>query len=192
MVTIPEEGEVHYRIQETRKLSTILAAIESEERLSQLLGPIKSMAWIQNYGAEKLYFHIENPFPKLTTKNNGWFSFTTTEKRKIDTDEFALYKKNLAREVMNEIKRNPQRFRHLKTHQQETIESSFESSIAIARKRNIVSETGLSFFLMNDLYYPELMTSKDATTIAEKKQWPESKRTHQLGEMIKQHTNTLR
>lgn len=177
LVEMPEDGEVHYRFQETRKLAGILKALDSKERLSELLGPIKRLLWQQNCGADKTYFQVENPQQQETTeKPMGWFNFTQTEKEKIDIAELAWYKRSIVSTVQQKIKEDASNTQHLQKYKPEEIEKFLDNGYDAAHRKNIRSEEGLRFFLINTLYYPEFMNSKEIARIAAQNLWLEPKK----------------
>ena len=195
LVNMPEEGEVHYRLQESRKLAGIINALDSEERVSTLLGPIKSMVWQQNCGADQAYFQVQNPNPHETNDSMGWFSFTPSEKQKIDKAELIWFKRSIVSSVLKTVENDATQVEHLKKYKPEEIESFLDNGYEAARKKKIYSEDGLRFFLINSLYYPEFMNDKDAARIVNQEHWVESKRLNQLKEMLEsyklEHTKQL-
>lgn len=188
LVNIPEDGEVHYRFQETRKLAGILESMDSEERLSELLGPIKKMMWQQNCGADKSYFCIENPNPHETFQDMGWFSFTPSEIQKINEAELLWFKRSIVSTVLKTVEEDAIPVEHLKKHKEEDIERFLENGYEMAQKKAIYSEDGLRFFLINSLYYPDFMNSKDAARILAQEHWVESKKLNNLKEMLESYT----
>ena len=160
LVNMPEDGEVHYRFQEPRKLAGILNALDSKERLSELLGPIKRVFWQQNCGADKAYFFIENPNPQINEQEMAWFDFTETEKQKINAAELAWYKRSIVSTVQKSIEDDADYSQHLKKYKPEEIEQFLDNGYDAAHKKNIRSEEGLRFFLINTMFYPEFMNSK--------------------------------
>jgi len=195
LVNMPEEGEVHYRLQESRKLAGIINALDSEERVSTLLGPIKSMVWQQNCGADKTYFQVQNPNPHETNNEMGWFSFTPSEKQKIDKAELIWFKRSIVSSVLKTVENDEKHVEHLKKYKPEEIESFLDKGYEVARNKKIYSEDGLRFFLINSLYYPDFMNSKDAARIVSQEHWLEPKKLNQLKEMLDnyklEHTKQL-
>lgn len=184
VVNLGTEGEVHYRLQETRKLAGVLESMDSEERLSELLGPIKTIVWQKNCGADKSYFIVENPNPHETNQEMGWFSFSQTEEKKINTASSAWYKRSIVSTVQDKIKKDPKSTKHLTKYKPKEIEKFLDNGYDAAQKKNIKTEEGLRFFLINSLYYPEFMNGKDAARIANQDLWLEPKKINLLKEML--------
>jgi len=170
-------------------------ALDSEERVSTLLGPIKSMVWQQNCGADKTYFQVQNPTPHETNNKMGWFSFTPSEKQKIDKAELIWFKRSIVSSVLKTVENDEKHVEHLKKYKPEEIESFLDKGYEVARNKKIYSEDGLRFFLINSLYYPDFMNSKDAARIVSQEHWLEPKKLNQLKEMLEnyklEHTKQL-
>jgi len=192
LVNMPNDGEVYYRLQEPRKLAGILKALDSTERLIELLGPIKTIMWQQNCGADTKYFQINNPKPQVIENNMGWFSFTQSEKDNIDKAETTWYKRSIISTVLNNIEKDAPHVHHLKKYKSEEIERILENGYKAAYKKNIRSEKGLRFFLINTLFYPEIMNSKDASRIANQDLWLESKKINLLKNMLETHKKYIK
>ena len=184
LVNLGTEGEVHYRLQETRKLAGILESMDTAERISELLGPIKSIAWQQNCGADKSYFMIENPNPHENPQKMGWFNFSHSEEQKINTASATWYKKSIISTVLDKIEKDPESTQHLAKYKPEEIEKILDNGYKSAQKKNIQTEEGLRFFLINSLLYPEFMNGKDAARIANQDLWLEPKKINLLKDML--------
>ena len=187
LVNLGTEGEVHYRLQETRRLASILESMDSEERISELLGPIKTLAWQQNCGADKSYYIIENSTPHETNQEMGWFNFSQTEEQKINAASSTWYKRSIISTVQAKIEKDPESTKHLAKYKPEEIEQFLDNGYKSAQKKNIQTEDGLRFFLINSLYYPDFMNGKDATRIANQDLWLEPKKINLLKDMLEMY-----
>lgn len=187
LVNLGTEGEVHYRLQETRKLAGVLESMDSKERISELLGPIKSIAWQKICGADKSYFIVENPNPHETNQEMGWFNFSQAEEQKINAASAAWYKRSIVSTVQDKIEKDPESIKHLTKYKPEEIEKFLDNGYESAQKKNIQTEEGLRFFLINSLYYPEFMNGKEAARIVNQDLWLEPKKINLLKEMLESY-----
>lgn len=184
LVKLGSEGEVHYRLQEPRKLSGVLNAFDNEQRISELLGPIKAITWQQNCGADTNYYQVSNLTPHETQQQIGWFTFSHDEQKKIDDWDNQWYKRSIVSTLEKEIEQNPKHTQHLANYSTKEIENILDKGFNVAKKNNIQDEENLRFFILNSLLYPEFMNSKEAGRITAQDLWLEPKKISLLKEKL--------
>lgn len=187
MVDMPDDGQVYHRLQESRKLAGVLQSL-NDERFSQLLGPIHHIYWQENCGKDIRYYQAENVNPYEHSQQAGWFHFTRQERDGIDAAELSWYKRSILSEIIFNIEQKLTHTLHLQKYTKDDLTAILESGYNTASMLNIKSSEGLRFFLLNSLYYPNIMNSKPASSIVQEN-CPESKKIKQLKDLLSQHEN---
>lgn len=187
MVQMPQDGEVRYRLQETRKLAGIINSLCDEDRVSEFLGPIKSICWQQNCGPEKTFMRVINPSAHETHNSTGWFSFSEEEKKRIQASSLAWFKRSILNSILKDIETDNSKTHRLNKFTPKQLEQIIEKGYAAALLNKISSQLGVTFFVRAHMLHPEFMTDLVTKQILTHESWSEKRKIHALKAMLKSH-----
>jgi len=185
MVEMPGDGQVRFRFYETTKLALILNSLGCKERISQILGPIKTMYWQENCGPGITYWKIENPIPSQDLNTCGWFAFTKEEKKKISDASVSWFKRSVLNEVLERLKLESKITNRLAVYTPKELETILNKGYESALERNISSQDGIRFYLLTYFFNPGFMKDVQTMNVVNNNKLSEISRVQELKEMYK-------
>ena len=90
----PDDTLTRLRLYEPRKLRGIVDAMEKEDDLENLMGPIETFIWQENCGQESIWLTTENPKPhpaKHDIRDEHWFAFSKKQNDIIAQNEVRYF-----------------------------------------------------------------------------------------------------
>lgn len=95
----PDNTLTRLRLYEPRKLRGIVDAMQEDNDLENLMGPIEKFIWQENCGKESTWLTTKNPKPHPTKhdiSDEHWFSFSKPQNDIIAQNEVRYFFRNLA------------------------------------------------------------------------------------------------
>lgn len=95
----PDDTLTRLRLYEPRKLRGIMDAMQENEPLESLMGPIEKFIWQENCGEESTWLTTKNPKPhpaKHDISDEHWFAFSKPQNDIIAQNEVRYFFRNLA------------------------------------------------------------------------------------------------
>ena len=95
----PDDTLTRLRLYEPRKLRGIVEAMQEDNDLENLMGPIEKFIWQENCGQESTWLTTKNPKPQSAQhdiSDEHWFAFSKKQNDIIAQNEVRYFFRNLA------------------------------------------------------------------------------------------------